>query len=148
MNETESLSPEILLWVSYDDRPDLIEISTSVRDGSWRGLASAYTSPAQLIAAAEELLQWVDRPIGKARIEGSPSLLGSICLSFYTIDKAGHLVCHVQLATGGSTNGRESAIRRMSLEMNTEAGLVEKFAKDVMRVARGELSLAVLGGVS
>lgn len=147
MVETESTSPELVLWVSCDDRPDLMEITASIRDGSWRGLATAYISPAELIAGAEALQQWIVRPSGKTRIECNPSLLGWICLSFYTIDKAGHLVCHVRLASGGSANGRESEIRHMSLEMKTEAGLVETFAKELMQLARDELPQAVLLGV-
>lgn len=115
--------------IVHEDLPDLVEIETRVEVGAWVGVARAYASPDRVREETRALRAWCDHPNGTVQlVAGADTGIGYAHLRFYTIDLAGHVMCHIQSATQGSTGGREEEISRMSLEMPTEPSLVNRFA--------------------
>src|SRR6186997_1300594 len=98
MSHAESYSPSVMIRVVYEDLPDLIEIETRVEIRAWRAIANSYTSPINLANNARNLAAWSLQPVGEFSFEsGADTGIGWLLLRFYSIDKSGHLVCHVTL---------------------------------------------------
>ena len=132
----------IAIRVVYQDLPDLIELRTSVRIRDWSGAACAYASPHSLVNEAQKLVLWSRHPEGEFRIDaGADTGIGWLVLSFRTVDMAGHIVCHVTLATS------DPNVCRLAVNIRTEAGLVERFANELISLARTLKGDAVLIGV-
>jgi hypothetical protein len=145
MADDESPLPALTLRVVYDD-PHLIEVEARVVAGAWSGTTRAYTAPDSLGEAARGLLAWATRPHEQFALEaGSDTGIGWASLRWYMIDRSGHLVCHVQLATA-SASDRPEGIHRLALEFPTELGLVERFARQLASVAEARSGEAVLAG--
>ncbi|HUE74153.1 MAG TPA: hypothetical protein VMP01_24945 [Pirellulaceae bacterium] len=122
----------IQLRVVYEDLPDLIQLGVLVRSGEWSAHCRAYAGPTAFADEAQRLLAWVSSPIVPMRIEaGADNGIGWMLLKFYTIDRAGHVRCAVSLATGREdSDARTESTWRFSIEMPTELGLVERFARE------------------
>lgn len=120
------------LRVKYEDLPDLIELGVRVRFGEWSAASTAYTSPSFLADSGKALLQWVGSPQKRLRIEaGADTGIGRMVLEFYVIDYACHARCAITLASGRHSNGaRPEETSRFSIELPTEIGLIERFAKE------------------
>src|SRR5262245_50203906 len=145
----EELSPRLTLRVVYHDLPDLVEIEVRVQMRDWSGRARAYTAPGLLRENANSLAEWSYHPVSEFVTEaGADTGIGWVRLRWFCADRAGHLVCHVQVATGYYTSGRPDSGSRFSLEISTEAGLVERFAKQVVAVLEKLDGEAVLEGVN
>ncbi|MBW3542614.1 MAG: hypothetical protein KY476_20315 [Planctomycetes bacterium] len=149
MTEDEFHRPSLSVHVVYDDHPDLIEIETRVGVGHWSEVASAYTSPDLLRDQAHRLLAWSRHPQGEVVVEaGANTGIGWIVLRFGTIDMAGHVVCHVELATGArNPHSRPEVPWRLSIEFPTEPALIERFARHLAALAESLTGVAVLEGV-
>ena len=146
--EHEAYSPTITIRIIYEDLPDLIELQTAVRTVDWRGIATAYVSPAHLCNQAAALAAWSRNPSGECRIEaGSDIGVGKILLRFYTIDIAAHVACQIALSTASYDGCRPETISRLSVEIRTEPALIERFARHLAAVASSLLNEAVLVGV-
>jgi hypothetical protein len=76
---------------------------------------------------------------------GADTGIGWIQLRWYPVDRAGHLACHVKLATG-AIGGRPEEVRRLSLEMPTEMASVERFARQLIALAETLAGEAVMLG--
>jgi hypothetical protein len=147
MNHHEPRLPSLTVRVVYLDLPDLIEVEAQVVSGSWSGTARAYTSPSSLLENARRLLAWTAHPSGEFALEsGADTGIGWLHLRWYPVDRAGHLACHVKLATG-SIGGRPEEVWRLTLEMPTETGLVERFARRLVSLAETFSGEAGLEGV-
>jgi hypothetical protein len=75
---------------------------------------------------------------------GADTGIGWFQLRCYAVDRAGHLVCHVNLATR-AIGDRPEGVWRLSLEIPTEMTSVERFARQLIAVAEtltGEAALA------
>jgi hypothetical protein len=141
-------SPNISIRVVWVDLPDLVELETRVTYGTWSGVARAYTVPDILRDAACKLAEWSRRPTIEFTLEaGADTGIGWLCLRWHPIDRAFHIVCHVQMATSRVTSARPQSVWRLSLEIRTEAGLVERFARHLASVAETLNGEAVLEGV-
>lgn len=137
--------PSLSLRVVYDD-PHLIEVEVRVVAGEWSGTTRAYTTSGSLGEGARGLLAWASRPHEPYTLEaGTDTGIGWVSLRWYTIDRSGHLVCHVQIATAGGGD-RPEGVRRLALEFPTELGLVERFARQLGRIAESLIGEAVLSG--
>jgi hypothetical protein len=137
------------LGVIYEDLPDLIELSVRVVHGEWSARSTAYVSPSFLPESGEAILRWVEAPNEPIDIEGGADTgIGWMVLQFYTIDRAGHARCAVKLATKTQTNGPPPAeTSRFAIELPTELGLIERFARDCIALGndfKREARLAVL----
>lgn len=142
-----SSSPRLTLRVVYEDLPDLIELEAQVVAGDWSGITRAYTDPVSLGEEARGLLACTTRLREEFALEaGADTGIGWLSLRWYTIDRAGHLACYVQIATAAGSNRPES-LRRLSLEFLTEPALVERFARQLISVAETLTGEAVLAGV-
>lgn len=138
MAEASTLS----LCVGYTDS-DLIELQATVSDSAWSGFASgAYTTHDLLRSAADRLEAWASRPHNDCVVEAGTEAGGWVRLRFYEINRAGHLVCHVQIASSRRTDARPEEIRRLSLEMRTECWLIIRFAQQLRAMAPRRLVLA------
>jgi hypothetical protein len=126
----------IQLRVVYEDLPDLIELGVSVRCGEWSAFSKAYTGPTMLADEARRLLAWISSPVDPISIEaGEDTGIGWMVLKFYTLDRAGHMCCAVTLATGNEPSARPESIWRFAIEMPTELGLVERFARECIALS-------------
>lgn len=131
----------LTLRVTYDDLPDMIEIAAELCHGRWSALAEFYVSP-KLLSDAASIVEWSRSP--KAPLQygsGIDGAAGGFILAFRTVDSAQHVGCAIQLVTREVS--RESA-PRISLEMPTELGLVERFGLECValgRTLRGEARL-------
>jgi hypothetical protein len=142
MAEASSLS----LRVGYTDS-DLIELEATVSNSAWSGFATAYTTQDQLKSAADRLEDWVSRPHNDSVVEAGTEAGGWIRLRFYEIDRAGHLVCHIQIAANSHTDGRPEEVWRLSLEMRTECWLIIRFAQQLRAKSETLVGEAMLAGV-
>ena len=117
--------------VTYED-VHLMEISVRVRHGEWSAVSTAYADLSFLTENGNALLRWVEAPDKPLRIEaGADTGLGWVVLQFYTINRAGHVRCAITLATMTRTDGpRPAETWRVSIELPTELGLVEGFARE------------------
>src|SRR5204862_5257804 len=141
----ESRAPGLTLRVVYDD-PHLIEVEVRVVAGDWSGTTRAYTPPGSLGDGARDLLAWSARPHEPVALEaGSDTGIGWVSLRWYTIDRSGHLVCHVRIATA-EEGGWPEGVRRLALEFPTELGLVERVARQLASVAASRPGDAVWAG--
>ena len=120
------------LHVIYDDLPDLIELSVRVTHGEWSAVSTAYTSPSFLTEDCKGLLHWVEAPDKPIRIEaGADTGIGWMALEFYTIDRAGHARCAITLAAKTLKNEpRPAETSRLTIELPSELGLIERFARE------------------
>jgi hypothetical protein len=145
MANEEPRLPSVTVRVVYEDLPDLIEIEARVLSGDWSGITCAYTSPSSLVEKARGLLAWTDRPKEEFTLDaGADTGIGWFRLRCYAVDRAGHLVCHVNLATN-AIGDRPQGVWRLSLEIPTEMASVERFARQLLAVAEtltGEAALA------
>jgi hypothetical protein len=139
--------PYIAIRVVYEDMPDLIQIEARVTLDDWSGVARSYTGSQLLRESAGKLATWCQRPVSDFLLQsGADTGIGWLCLRWYPVDKAGHLMCHIQLASS-SGESRPEAVRRLSLEMPTEPGLVENFARQLASLAQTLKGEAVLMGI-
>jgi hypothetical protein len=120
------------LRVICEELPNLIELGISVIHGGWSARATAYTSPSFFTENGEKLLRWVRAPNEALRIEaGADTGIGWMALQFYTVDRAGHARCAISLATKTRTNDpRPAETSRFAIELPTELGLIERFARE------------------
>ena len=142
----ESSLPALRIRVVYKD-PHLVEVEVRVVAGDWSGVTQAYTTRDSLVEGAHELLAWAARPYEPFALEaGSDTGIGWASLRWYTIDRAGHLVCQVRIATA-EESGRPEGVKRISFEFPTELGVVERFARQLASVAASLTGEAVLAGL-
>jgi hypothetical protein len=132
--------------VVHHDLPDLIEVQTAVKLAEWSGVARAYASPNALHEQTVALETWCSRPEGEIALElGADTGIGGTILRFYVVDMAGHVACHVRLAAGGlSSGGRPEQVSRLAIEIATEPGLIERFARELRIVISSLKGEAVL----
>jgi hypothetical protein len=145
MDVESSYASSLVVSVVYDDPPDLVELETYVRAGDWNGKATAYASTSSLRDESIALSQWTHNPVGEACIEaGSDTGIGWLVLRFYSLDLAGHAACQVAIVANSSTARNSERVARLSVEVKTELGLVEKFARQLARLAETYQGQAVL----
>lgn len=145
MAHDESRSPALTMRVMHED-PHLIEVEVRVVAGDWSGTTRAYTTSDSLGEGARGLLAWAARPHDQFALEaGADTGIGWVSLRWYTIDRSGHLVCHVRIATAEESS-RPEGVRRLALEFPTELGLVERFARQLASLAESDTGEAVLAG--
>jgi hypothetical protein len=141
-------SPTLTIRVVYEDLPDLIEVEARIVFGDWSAVTRAYTGPSSLAKDARGLLAWSQRPVGEFSLEaGADTGIGWAHLRWYPIDRAGHLACHVRLATQ-AIRDRPEVVRRLALEVPVEAFSVERFARQLLAVSETLTGEAVLSLVT
>ena len=150
MHTAATRPPTISIAVIYEDAPDLIEIEARVSSYSWNGLARAYAATEMFREQAAALETWCKHLNGEAVIEaGADTGIGWVMLRFSRADMAGHVLCRVTLATGGVTSDhRPEDVWRLALDMPTEIGLVEQFARAMQSAIRTPGSAALLQGTT
>jgi hypothetical protein len=138
------------LRVVYRDPPDLMELEVVVEYRGWSACSAVYASPHGFADDCDRLLEWSRAPSDPIIIEaGADTGIGWLKLAFYTIDRAGHVACSVTLATDQHSSGaRPADIWRMAIEIRTELGLVENFARACRTLAKQLDGEAVLIGMS
>jgi len=109
----------------------LMELYVRVVHGEWSATSSAYVSRSFLTENGEAILRWVEAPTEPLNIEaGADTGMGWMILQFYRIDRAGHVRCAITLATKTRTDGpRAAETSRFAIELPTELGLIERFAR-------------------
>jgi len=123
--------------VTYED-VHLLEISVRVRHGEWSAVSTAYTDLSFFTENGNALLRWVEAPDKPLRIEaGADTGFGWVVLQFYTITLSRHVRCAIALATktGSAGYSRPAETSRFSIELPTELGLVERFARECIAVS-------------
>jgi hypothetical protein len=138
---------EISVEVVYVDE-HLIELEAIVRGSHWRGRASAYTVPEDIATFAAVLERFAAGAVGGAEFTaGADNGAGLIAFRFYRIDRAGHIACHVRLASGRlSTGHRPEQVSQLAVEVGAEAEGVGRFSRqlgELTRARSGRASLAV-----
>jgi hypothetical protein len=119
------------LRVSYEDLPDLIELSVRVIHGEWSAVSTAYASPLFLTEECKGLLRWVEAPGRPLRLEaGADTGIGWMVLQFYTIDRAGHARCAITRCKNANARAMSCRDITVAIELPTELGLVERFARE------------------
>ena len=147
MEDDLPIQPSLTTRIAWLDPPDMVELETRVIAGNWRGVARAYTSPDKLRRAAKSVQEWCHQPEGQAEINaGTDNGTGWMRLRFYPVDLAGHVVCHVDLAAE-EIGRRPDSVRRLSLEMRSEVGLIERYARHLETIAESLGEEAVLLGL-
>ncbi|MCA9285736.1 MAG: hypothetical protein KDA22_10995 [Phycisphaerales bacterium] len=145
----DTFSHAIRMRVVYDD-VHLIEIETKLAVPEWSAVSRAYTTPSDVFEQVERLRSWCSYRTGEVRIEfGADTRIGWTCLRFYPIDKAGHVVCQLRLASGHvPSDGRDEEVSRVSIEMHTEPGLIQRFIAELRHLAESLEGEAVLQGLA
>ena len=137
------------LGVIYEDLPNLIELGIRLAHGDWSGRSTAYVSPSFPTENGGAILRWVEAPNELLNIEaGADTGIGWMVLQFYTIDRAGHARCAIKLATKTRSDGpRPAETSRFAIELPTELGLIERFARECIALGsdfKREARLTVL----
>jgi len=111
-----------------------MELCIRVVHGEWSATSTAYVSHSFLTENGEAILRWVKAPTEPLNIEaGADTGVGWMTLQFYRIDRAGHIRCAITLATKTRTDGpRAAETSRLAIELPTELGLIERFARAVI----------------
>jgi hypothetical protein len=137
------------LRVIYEDL-HLIELGIQVVHGGWSAVSTAYVSHSFLNDTANAILPWVEAPSESLYIEaGADTGIGWMVLQFYTINKAGHTRCAITLATHTRTDEpRPAETSRFAIELPTELGLIERFARQCIALGSDLKGEARLAGVS
>jgi hypothetical protein len=136
---------ELTLAVVYVDE-HLIEMEAVVGTGQWCGRATAYTVPQDIAAFAVALQRFSGGATAGAEFAaGADTGIGLISLRFYRVDRAGHIACHVRLATGLlPTHHRPEEVSHLSIEVRPEASAVDRFAREIGELARAQAGHALL----
>jgi len=144
MDDVE-LPPEITLAIAYVHE-HLIEVEAVVANGAWCGRARAYTVAQHVAAFAVALRYFTEAVETKAEFSaGADTGIGLIAMRFYRVDRAGHIGCHVRLATGGLPKDcRPEEVFRLSIEVQPEAWSVGQFASQLGEMARTQAGKALL----
>ena len=139
------LPHELTLAVVYTDE-ELIELEAVVGAGHWCGRTRAYTVPQDLAAFAIALQNFGGAATAGAEIAaGADTGIGLIGLRFYRFDRAGHIACHVRLASGQlRSNHRPEQVFRLSIEVWAEAWAVERFAMQIGQLVQTKAGRALL----
>ena len=116
----------------------LIELRIRVVHGEWSAVSGVYVSSSFLTESGEAILRWAQSPNGPLNIEaGADTGIGWMVLKFYTIDRAGHTRCAIELATTPWLVGpRPAETSRFAIELPTELGLIERFARECVELGR------------
>lgn len=127
----------IQLRVVYDDSPDIIEMGVSIRYGEWSAYSTAFAGPSAFANDARRLLSWVSSPELPIQIEaGADNGMGWMVLKFSKINSAGHVCCAVKLVTGEQSRyACSESTWRFEIELPTELGLVERFARECIAIS-------------
>lgn len=126
---------QLSIEIVYVDE-HLIQIEAIVDTRTWRGQARAYTMPANIAALAIALDGFVADPDDAAEfVVGEDNGIGLIALRFYRIDRAGHLACHVRLASD-CVPTRPEQISTLAIEVGVEAQDLARFARQLAEMAR------------
>jgi hypothetical protein len=137
---------QLSLAVPYDDE-HVIQVECRAAISRWSAVARAYTSREQLRALGQITATFGESLKGPVTWEaGADNGIGFIALTFYKIDRAGHIRCHVRLSSEGATRQRPEEIWRFEAELATEAADVTSFARQVVCLAAGSQERAVLSG--
>ncbi len=141
-------NPFLSLQIVNDD-DDLLYIQSHLALDDWAGRALVYGSASAIQKDAPALAEWIKSLDAPFTLElGADTGIGWACLRFYTTDKSRHVACHVQFATMSSNDAREEETWRLSVEMKTEPGLIEQFARELALAGENRRGEAVLLGVS
>jgi len=119
------------LCVVYEDL-HLIELRIRVVHGEWSAVSTAYVSRSFLAENGQAILHWIEAPNQLLNVEaGADTGIGWMVLQLYTIDRAGHARCFVKLASMTRTDSpRPAETSRFSIELPTELGFIERFARE------------------
>lgn len=123
----------LTLSVVYQD-PHLIEIETRVHYRDWSATARVYAGHDFFGSIARSILDWVNTPYDRLQLEtGQDPQTAWLGIAFYTINRAGGVRCRVTLATDReSTHDSADNAWRLSIELPTELGLIERFGRECM----------------
>ncbi len=136
----------VKICVVYQDLPDLIELAVEMRHGGWSAIGSIYAPPTLVTQHAQLLVRWSYNPQGWARLESTPSrVCGGLLMEFGTVDSLLHVRCNFQLE---SRSLRPGLPWRVSVEIPTELGLVERFGKELRALGENLSGEAQLEGLS
>jgi hypothetical protein len=138
------------LRVVYRDLPNLIELGVHLIHSEWSAVSTVYTSPSLVVENGNRLLLWSKDPGEPLLIEaGADTGIGWMALEFYTIDRARHARCAIRLATKTRTDGpRPAETSRFAIELPTELGLIESFAREYIALGKDFGNQAQLNGIS
>ena len=135
---------EIVLEVVYIDE-HLIELQATVTVGKWGGQAQAYTTVNDLLAFVTKLEPFAESLTSEpAFVAGAENGIGLVALRFYTIDRAGHAACRVQLASQTVTDHHREEVFKLTMEARLERMAIVRFTQAVRRMAESRTGRAVL----
>ena len=141
------LPHEVTLAVVWANE-DMIELEAVVGVGRWSGRSRAYFVPQDFADFATALQHFADGVSAEAEFAGGADTgIGLIALRFYKVGRAGHIACHIRLATGWLSNDhRPEEIFRLCVEVRTEIWAVLNFARQLAEIGRtlaGNASLKI-----
>jgi len=103
---TEDAAYQVSLEVVYVDE-HLLQLRCRVTVGEWSGQARAYTTQGAIRTLANDLRRFGESLRGQSRWEaGADNGIGLIGLHLYCVNRAGHIACHVRLASDTATEHR------------------------------------------
>jgi hypothetical protein len=105
----------------------MIEVKCQVILGDWAGVACAYTTLADVQEFSEKFRLCGTTVPWNAEwrmIEGN-------AIRLYSVDRAGHMACHIHLATGSNIGPRPEQVWKLSAEMEVDPAQVLTFADDL-----------------
>jgi hypothetical protein len=140
----------IQLRVVYVDLPDMIQLGVVVQYRGWSASSYAYDSPSRFAEQSHDLLAWVSSPDKAVQIDaGADTGIGWMVLTFYTVDQLGHARCAIKLASDPlRRDARPEETWRMAVEVKTELGLIERFARECIAMTTDFSGEATLEGLA
>lgn len=137
---------QMTLEVVYDDE-HLIELKCRVMVEEWAAIGNAYTTWDDLRKFADDLTRFGETLQATDAWEaGYDNGIGFIGLRFYTIDRSGHMRCHIRLASASVPTDRPEGIWRFAVELPVETWQVITFARQCVQLAENHTGQATLSG--
>ncbi|MDT7602822.1 MAG: hypothetical protein QOF61_819 [Acidobacteriota bacterium] len=125
---------------------DMVEVCASASNGRYGGVTQFYTTVEELSELANRLKGFPQKIIDIVQFEtggkGGDSFLS---LKFYCIDGVGHTAVYISMEEQSRNYyARPEERQVVAFELRCEAGLIDKFRRELLRVAESQSGVASL----
>jgi hypothetical protein len=146
-NAGVAMKGRVAVMFDRDDFGDGAEVWVDAGNGSFSGIASAWMPISRLREFAGELSVYPLDAANLPRLEAShldDPERGHVLVSLRLTDRRGGLAVYVSLATAVWPDDDSTRQSRVALEITTDYASLQRFARDLERLADGIMNEAVL----
>jgi hypothetical protein len=124
----------------------LFELKVTASNGSYFGTTDVYDTPETILKFAETLIGFPQENSDLLYETGFKNEYSSFSMHFYRIDKAGQFAVEVNLEDNIKTAFKHELKSKIRVEIIIELKAIQKFQKDLSRLASKQEGIAILNG--